>query len=177
MPVRLREIIKHFAECGKSDCRKVASILLDHSGEWRKNLTDGINDILIMQSETGRAKPLSTYGDIGITMFCWQHNILDRDEKLALEHTYAAMLVTHDKERLLLEINYDEEGNLKDVDYKYLRIKDIPENEIKHLSKLAEELRSKRIENAVQTQGGKIGRNQPCPCGSGKKYKKCCYLL
>ena len=23
----------------------------------------------------------------------------------------------------------------------------------------------------------KIGRNTPCPCGSGKKYKKCCLLL
>jgi uncharacterized protein YecA (UPF0149 family) len=22
--------------------------------------------------------------------------------------------------------------------------------------------------------GYKIGRNDPCPCGSGKKYKKCC---
>ncbi len=22
--------------------------------------------------------------------------------------------------------------------------------------------------------GSKIGRNDPCPCGSGKKYKKCC---
>ena len=22
----------------------------------------------------------------------------------------------------------------------------------------------------------KIGRNDPCPCGSGKKYKKCCML-
>ena len=22
--------------------------------------------------------------------------------------------------------------------------------------------------------GSKIGRNGPCPCGSGKKYKKCC---
>ena len=22
---------------------------------------------------------------------------------------------------------------------------------------------------------GKVGRNDPCPCGSGKKYKKCCY--
>ena len=22
----------------------------------------------------------------------------------------------------------------------------------------------------------KIGRNQPCPCGSGKKYKKCCLI-
>ena len=20
----------------------------------------------------------------------------------------------------------------------------------------------------------KVGRNDPCPCGSGKKYKKCC---
>ena len=22
----------------------------------------------------------------------------------------------------------------------------------------------------------KIGRNEPCPCSSGKKYKKCCLL-
>jgi len=26
----------------------------------------------------------------------------------------------------------------------------------------------------VRRQGAKIGRNAPCPCGSGKKYKKCC---
>jgi preprotein translocase subunit SecA len=24
------------------------------------------------------------------------------------------------------------------------------------------------------TRDGKVGRNDPCPCGSGKKYKKCC---
>jgi uncharacterized protein YecA (UPF0149 family) len=24
--------------------------------------------------------------------------------------------------------------------------------------------------------GTKVGRNDPCPCGSGKKYKKCCLL-
>jgi preprotein translocase subunit SecA len=24
------------------------------------------------------------------------------------------------------------------------------------------------------TRGKKVGRNEPCPCGSGKKYKKCC---
>ncbi len=23
-------------------------------------------------------------------------------------------------------------------------------------------------------RGEKVGRNDPCPCGSGKKYKKCC---
>ena len=26
----------------------------------------------------------------------------------------------------------------------------------------------------VVREGRKIGRNEPCPCGSGKKYKQCC---
>jgi len=26
----------------------------------------------------------------------------------------------------------------------------------------------------VRRQAEKVGRNDPCPCGSGKKYKKCC---
>ncbi|MBN1614836.1 MAG: preprotein translocase subunit SecA [Deltaproteobacteria bacterium] len=26
----------------------------------------------------------------------------------------------------------------------------------------------------VRREGQKVGRNDPCPCGSGKKYKKCC---
>jgi len=26
----------------------------------------------------------------------------------------------------------------------------------------------------VTRKGEKVGRNDPCPCGSGKKYKKCC---
>jgi preprotein translocase subunit SecA len=26
----------------------------------------------------------------------------------------------------------------------------------------------------VASQEPRVGRNAPCPCGSGKKYKKCC---
>ena len=26
----------------------------------------------------------------------------------------------------------------------------------------------------IKREGPKVGRNDPCPCGSGKKYKKCC---
>jgi preprotein translocase subunit SecA len=29
---------------------------------------------------------------------------------------------------------------------------------------------------AESRTGAKVGRNDPCPCASGKKYKKCCYL-
>jgi len=26
----------------------------------------------------------------------------------------------------------------------------------------------------AQAMSKKVGRNEPCPCGSGKKFKKCC---
>ncbi len=26
----------------------------------------------------------------------------------------------------------------------------------------------------IQKKTDKIGRNDPCPCGSGRKYKQCC---
>ena len=46
------------------------------------------------------------------------------------------------------------------------------QHEIDHLNGMrildrAQELTIRRTER-------KIGRNEPCPCGSGKKYKKCC---
>lgn len=30
------------------------------------------------------------------------------------------------------------------------------------------------VNTPIVNKGKKIGRNDPCPCGSGKKYKKCC---
>jgi len=48
-------------------------------------------------------------------------------------------------------------------------------------TRLKEEVKeeiTKKIEQGgytpFQTKKRKIGRNDPCPCGSGKKYKKCC---
>ncbi|HNS71351.1 MAG TPA: preprotein translocase subunit SecA [bacterium] len=32
-----------------------------------------------------------------------------------------------------------------------------------------------RVQSVSNNQTQKVGRNDPCPCGSGKKYKKCCY--
>jgi len=33
---------------------------------------------------------------------------------------------------------------------------------------------SEAIPSPVRQPQPKVGRNEPCPCGSGKKYKKCC---
>ena len=37
-----------------------------------------------------------------------------------------------------------------------------------------EKLRIDKMNNGTSFKELKIGRNDPCPCGSGKKYKKCC---
>ena len=52
--------------------------------------------------------------------------------------------------------------------YELPQWKDIySEEELKRLYKEQRESRTVR-------KGKKIGRNDPCPCGSGKKYKQCC---
>ena len=48
---------------------------------------------------------------------------------------------------------------------------------ILYSSKVFAQIMTKEVEdeeNAVKPQIPKVGRNEPCPCGSGKKYKNCC---
>ena len=45
------------------------------------------------------------------------------------------------------------------------------ERELEELNMIGgDETSTKQAARAVN----KVGRNDPCPCGSGKKYKKCC---
>ena len=63
---------------------------------------------------------------------------------------------------------------------------EMPEDELEELFDLApdmiphciQHLNDWRLRNYHQpgSASPKVGRNDPCPCGSGKKYKKCCGL-
>lgn len=41
-------------------------------------------------------------------------------------------------------------------------------------TKLSASVEAQRAPRPVRTAGDKVRRNDPCPCGSGKKYKHCC---
>ena len=70
----------------------------------------------------------------------------------------------YDKEKLY----YNMVGAKADWLYELPQWKEIySEEELKKLYKEQKESTTIRKEK-------KIGRNDPCPCGSGKKYKKCC---
>lgn len=39
---------------------------------------------------------------------------------------------------------------------------------------IANSLQGDKKQEPIRNRGEKVGRNDPCPCGSGKKYKNCC---
>ena len=41
------------------------------------------------------------------------------------------------------------------------------------LENIIKDIQAKKPEQ-IEEETPKVGRNDPCPCGSGKKYKKCC---
>ena len=47
------------------------------------------------------------------------------------------------------------------------------QHEIDHLNGII--CMDRKIEMSYKRTEKKVGRNEPCPCGSGKKYKKCCH--
>ena len=61
----------------------------------------------------------------------------------------------------------------KEAEYQMEMIKQCEDWRYSHLSKKEREADIKPIRNSKDNP--KIGRNELCPCGSGKKYKRCCF--
>ena len=66
------------------------------------------------------------------------------------------------------------EENQKNEDDTQLRLLEsvCVQHEIDHLNSIV--CMDRKVETIYKRTEQKVGRNEPCPCGSGKKYKKCC---
>jgi uncharacterized protein YecA (UPF0149 family) len=61
------------------------------------------------------------------------------------------------------------------VEYKAEELYTLPEwNEIFTAEQQKAFYTEQKKSHIVRRSEAKIGRNEPCPCGSGLKYKKCC---
>ena len=77
-----------------------------------------------------------------------------------------------EKNRQAYILDFDESGILTDISFKLYDMNNCPSNLLPHISKKSNELIQSRINSRLKD--GKIGRNEMCPCSSGKKYKRCC---
>ncbi len=76
-------------------------------------------------------------------------------------------------DEITLDINLERlYYNMLDAKAEYLY--EIPAWETILTEEKREEIQKELKDSRTVRNENKVGRNDPCPCGSGKKYKKCC---
>jgi preprotein translocase subunit SecA len=90
----------------------------------------------------------------------------------SLKNPYDLETVEADQE-LAFDINFEQlYFNMLDAKADYLY--ELPQWEGIFSAEKRKEIAVQYRESKIVRNENKIGRNDPCPCGSGKKYKKCC---
>ena len=122
------------------------------------NWMNHIDDMQIMKNEIfargfGNQDPILAYKKDGFEMF---DKMVDRIK----ETTCLVLLNTNIEVRRREPAK--EENNLKNTKAEKYDPSERPQE--------------RKIQKTVVNTERKIGRNDPCPCGSGKKYKNCCML-
>jgi uncharacterized protein YchJ len=174
---RLAEIIKTLEVQEKPGRCNAASYLLDMDGDTRKKFDSNIQHVLLRQSEKGYIIPLSFFGGINLTIFCEQKGTASRDKLWKREYVLATLFRANDDERMMLSLSFDKYDVIIDAEFEFLRMKDIPEERYSIIEKRSEKQRNNFLQIHLRNSSKeRIGRNEICPCGSGKKYKKCCGL-
>ncbi len=135
-------------------------LLMTIDGEWRENLyaLDGLKEGIGLQSYAQK-DPLIEYKREAFELFS---DLLERINKTALERLFKTQVVPAPapirREERLREMHSSKEG---------YGVGSAGQGEIPPP-------RPQRPRPATVVKDDKIGRNDPCPCGSGKKYKNCC---
>ena len=171
-PSRVLEIISFLTGKDWNRRSEVTSYLLDLAGESQQRVSDFIDEDLLRQRSSGKPLSFSSHGNVKLSVYCWT-DVNPRDEALAISHTNKVLLLNNEDRRFLLELSYDESDVLIDIHWRQAEQTNIPLTELPSLRNQSEQLRKVRVQKA-RVERGNLGRNEPCPCGSGKKYKKCC---
>ncbi|OBR96390.1 MULTISPECIES: SEC-C metal-binding domain-containing protein [Clostridium] len=75
--------------------------------------------------------------------------------------------------KIAIEINFEKlYFNMLDAKADYLY--DLPQWESIFSNQKRREIHKQWVSSKTVVNKTKVGRNDPCPCGSGKKYKQCC---
>ena len=90
----------------------------------------------------------------------------DTDIDLALARLYRHLPPSNDEERELIAA--------LDADHPLATLDDAVDDLIQVVVELSDLTEKRRYQvETVRREAPKVGRNDPCPCGSGKKYKAC----
>ena len=171
LPAPLNAIIQFLTQSSRPGRSRLASFMLDWSGEFRRQIGEAISNDLRGHTSLRRSLPISTFDDVRITLFTSSPSA-PRQAEAAVDHTRAVMAAADEERRMLLELEYATGGELIDVHWSEITFDGVQSAELDVIRQVAEKLRGERVLAAKAER--KIGVNEACPCGSQRKYKHCC---
>ena len=178
IPEFIDKIIAFLDSCDLQNKVRISNYLLNFSTDAREQLEDIINGTLVRQKEIGHSIAYSTAGNtedsLRYTLFIEQPGIKNSPYDERVEYALSTMLWNTEKNRTLICIRVDKDNAILGIDYEVFYDERILEEKRKKLFLIGADRAKQRVEKYCQQYGKKIGRNQICPCGSGKKYKHCC---
>ena len=157
---------------------RVANYLLDFSSDAKEGLNNQIEYTLQRQLVTHHSSAISASGrndtDLRYTCFVCLEGAEDFSAQEKLDYTLSTLLWNKESDRVQISLKYSKDRKIQDIAYTYLTLSDIPPERKTTLYQEGKERAEQRIQQFQMVNHRKIGRNELCPCGSGKKYKKCC---
>lgn len=176
-PERFNQIVDALAtECHSPERRRVSCTLLDMGTDVRESIAASA-DTRISSHEKVPANsmieiPAPSEEDVSISLFI-SSPISGCDWNICRRKVISALLTRGDDERAFMLCDW-RDSKIDTCDVELIRAGSLTKEERANASRFDLGIRTMRKRTAEAIAGRKVGRNEPCPCGSGKKFKRCC---
>ena len=155
----------------------VANYFLNFASDAREGFSEQVKRVLNRQRQIKHEVVIHASGtgdSLRYTCFVNQQGIVEPSYLKKRERTLSCILWNKDPERYLIDLYFDDNDEFVKIQFERFTVQDIRSEEELEIKKLGEEIAERRLREYQQSHTGKIGRNELCPCGSGRKYKRCC---
>lgn len=178
LPPLYEKIIKFLDNCDCENKIRISNYLLDFSSEAKIDFSNQIEQIFKHQKETGKVKVCCSVGkeekELRYACFILQPGVQNISQTEQIDYVWSNMLWNNDNDRTYVSITFDNNEEIVNISSFFYTQKDIPAERREELFLQGKNRAHDRLQKYILEHGNKIGRNEMCPCGSGKKYKKCC---
>ena len=152
---------------------RLAHYLLNFASDARKEFAEQIRYALRRQREINHSVPIIAFGEIKYCVFASIHGVPSYSQTHQLDYVYAVASRNEAIPVMWISLEYDNNNNVVEAKGRQCLFSDVQADDVNRIKALGQEKAKDWVELAKR-KNGKIGRNDYCPCGSGKKYKFCC---
>ena len=153
---------------------RFTNYLLDFSFNDRESFSNCIEKLVARDKETGQVNPVVYFGDI-----CYCLLVTTPDVNSIVfdirDYIEATLLKSNHEYCYLIKLEMNEYSHISNVFAQLYKKDNIESERVASLKEYANLIaKNQIIAKKYNNPGVKIGRNDSCPCGSGKKFKNCC---